>query len=98
MTDQLKPCAYCGSKAEYSDNKSENYGFDCPGVECTSCFVRNFKETKDQAIAAWNTRHIPEGYKLVPIKPTYDMQEAGVSQYNDEVCGVTDIYKAMLKA
>ncbi len=41
---------------------------------------------------------IPEGFALVPIEPDYAMQEAGVAQYNDEVCGVSDIYRAMITA
>ena len=63
----LLPCPFCGSRAEYDDNKSGLYGFDVPGVECKGdgsfgrkCQVRNFAWSKEDAIAMWNKRQNSE--------------------------------------
>ena len=57
-SSDLLCCPFCGENAEYDDNTFAHYGLDRPGVECTSCGVRNFAETKESAIEAWNKRAI----------------------------------------
>jgi len=56
MDLEIKPCPFCGQKAEYDDNVTEHYGLDCPGVECKLCGVRNFADSKNDAIVMWNKR------------------------------------------
>ena len=54
--DNLKPCPFCGAKAELRNSKWANR--DHYGVICTDCAVW-FDERADhgaEAIAAWNTR------------------------------------------
>lgn len=54
--DDLKPCPFCGAKAELRNSKWANK--DHYGVTCTDCAVW-FDERADhgaEAIAAWNTR------------------------------------------
>lgn len=61
--NELKPCPFCGSyESEFKDHPE-------------SCFLHRLQrqlETNSVAYcledmeASWNTRHIPEGYALVP--------------------------------
>lgn len=53
MNEELKPCPFCGGKAEISLLLS-NYG-----VACTSCMGAIFpakEQTREEAIKAWNRR------------------------------------------
>ena len=65
---KLLNCPFCGGEAKYSDNELEHYGLDVPGVECVECYTRNFANTKDEAIEAWNGRtdHRPIVGKSTP--------------------------------
>ena len=53
MTETLKPCPFCGSKAtEWVDDDYSNYW-----VQCTNCFAQSDEFfTKSEAVAAWNAR------------------------------------------
>lgn len=51
MTDELKPCPFCGGKAEY--------GLTMAGEEvyCTACYANMPRTTTaDEAISRWNAR------------------------------------------
>lgn len=95
---ELKPCP-CGSIALYETKlcdarKTYKLGNDstCQHVICETC---GFNAPAD----AWSTRHIPEGYALVPAFPTSEMIEVGTEAYENafnEV--VSDIYVAMITA
>lgn len=54
--EELSRCPFCGGEAEYNDNVTHHWGLDVPGVECLSCGVRNFANTKEEAVSAWNRR------------------------------------------
>ena len=60
MSEELKPCPFCGGDAECNENKSHHYGFDVPAVTCTNCGVRNFCSSKEEAVRDWNARHTTE--------------------------------------
>ena len=54
---QLKPCPFCGGKAEmlineYNDSKKEYL------VACTECdgMVERWRETEEEAVEQWNRR------------------------------------------
>ena len=59
-----------------------------------------------QDLEAWNTRHIPEGYALVPVEPTDAMKETFFGLTFPERVSITPIhlgdfsrrYKAMIAA
>ena len=55
MTKKLKPCPFCGGKAEILTTDSYS-GFDyC--VMCISCIGNvDWCNTKEEAIEAWNRR------------------------------------------
>lgn len=57
--DKLKPCPFCGGKAELENSMREN----CSRIKCTKCrvkteaFIKSFKYSSDQLAAeAWNRR------------------------------------------
>ena len=60
MTD-LKPCPFCGSKAEAKD------GYPLAMVRCQECGGRLLGKTISRAVQAWNQRsdsaRTPEGQK-----------------------------------
>jgi hypothetical protein len=87
--DELKPCPFCGSEAHwYPDGDMEGHQVMCSGKSAIfggtaeSCPTSTFGyESAEAAAKAWNTRapvpQIPDGYALVPIEPTEEMEHAG---------------------
>ena len=97
MTDQLKQCPFCEGEAELrTDGDDLNYPI---WIQCTKCQagVEPFPN-KEFAILEWNTRHIPDGYQLVPIEPSEAMRKAAWDQHYCNNEGALTLYKAMLKA
>ena len=64
MSNELKPCPFCGGEAFINTVESHAHEVatfmpDYPGgtfIECTSCTCALSGETEDKAIEAWNTR------------------------------------------
>lgn len=69
MSDELKPCPFCGGEAKYWEYEDERDVFDpislgwvdtryfiehCVG--CDSCEIVLVRSSKDEAVAAWNDR------------------------------------------
>ncbi len=53
MSEELKPCPFCGGKAELRRYGDSAYYY----IECTQCEVgAYFYNTDNDAIAAWNMR------------------------------------------
>lgn len=77
---ELKPCPFCGGEAN-----SFGYGSKFSVVHCNNyanCTMKpeiNTKISMADAVTAWNTRAVPEGYALVPLEPTEEM----VNEYFD---------------
>jgi Lar family restriction alleviation protein len=70
----LLPCPFCGGEAEY-DNADDSAA---RWVWCKGCGAKVAAEFSDEAAtAAWNRRHVPEGFALVPVEPTTDMLQDG---------------------
>lgn len=55
MSEELKPCPFCGDKAVQKDMDTpfKNGWIGCPKCHC---FIDWIKNGKPQAITAWNTR------------------------------------------
>ena len=51
MTEELKPCPFCGGEAE-SNHRGNAFGFVCAAGH----YVQVYGGTAAEAIAAWNTR------------------------------------------
>jgi Lar family restriction alleviation protein len=60
MTDELKPCPFCGRKPYY-EVSDDFHIVCCSGGE--ACEVGFSGETKDEAIAKWNTRPIEDNLR-----------------------------------
>lgn len=60
MSEKLKPCPFCGGKAEirtmiYAGNAL--YYVRCPRINCfIHCFTKKKYETEAEAVEAWNRR------------------------------------------
>ena len=67
MSEELKPCPFCGNKAELFCTKgTEDWAVVCQHPEC-GCNARIlYCDTKEEAIEQWNRRTSdPEKQKLV---------------------------------
>lgn len=65
MTNELKPCPFCGGEAEFYPAACIEQGWYIATVQCVSCAAqvcskpgldRTEQEANDSAIKAWNTR------------------------------------------
>lgn len=64
MSTELKPCPFCGGDVEIESWASGNQW----RAECSECGVgESYNPTRQAAIDFWNSRHVPDGYALVPI-------------------------------
>ena len=54
MTDELKPCPFCGGEAHISAS-SDGYGVECWNRRCIDMQMDELP-TEAEAIDAWNTR------------------------------------------
>ena len=69
MSDELKLCPFCGSKARYRNFQTaedEVTAFvECTGCEAHTMAVSDAYADKRAAVHYWNTRHTPEAVKGV---------------------------------
>ena len=54
MTSELKPCPFCGGEALIGETLDDTWFGMCGLDNC--CVLESYWPTKDEAIAAWNTR------------------------------------------
>jgi Lar family restriction alleviation protein len=99
MMEELKPCPFCGGKAEYwiDNDYQDRHVITCGYCGCE----KRYEYSMDGVIEEWNTRHVPDGYALVPVEPTQDMIDEAL--YDTGYEGVSDdavVYnwKAMIAA
>jgi len=96
MSEELKPCPCCGSKPIINISNFIPYQITCENPNCQ--LSGRISGSMDKAIKAWNARHIPEGYKVLPIEPTQAMIDATGGLYYNSQTPPEEIYKAMLEA
>lgn len=77
MTEQaLRECPFCGSKKTFARSLIGDVDFVAACSKCNGSIV---KGTKDQAIAAWNTRaYDAELEELTMVKRKLEMLKASV--------------------
>ncbi len=76
MSEELKPCPFCGDEANHSCHTKTD-GDEAHTIDCYQCGAESgWGDGKagltwlsyEAAANSWNARHIPEGFALVPIK------------------------------
>jgi len=102
MSEELKPCPcpFCGLDPYIGECRDGWYA-ECANDECThSPDLKEMFHMRDQVIKAWNTRHIPEGYKLLPVEMEMDLGFETVRLLNGvyDLTDVIKVYKAMVEA
>lgn len=86
---ELLPCPFCGGDAGIvTEDRTWIECLDCPSSISSGPF-----DTDSEAIDAWNTRAVLEGFALVPIKATPEIRAAlrlgSRKDYpSDEMCNV----------
>ena len=50
---ELKPCPFCGGEPDFQKGYRRGVGYVCTDIDCPDW---DFKDTKEEAIKAWNTR------------------------------------------
>ena len=68
MSDQLKPCPFCGGKAELWRAHAERTAWIACMSKC-SVLVSKEHKTDAEAIAAWNRREIPAAQPSPDVEP-----------------------------
>lgn len=56
MKDELKPCPFCGKYKVGIIEKDGKYRVGCINLKCNIEPITNYKDTKIEAIEAWNRR------------------------------------------
>jgi len=56
MNTQLKPCPFCGGKAELSSYGFRGYSANCANYDCIGWTVKRLNPSKNDAIREWNRR------------------------------------------
>jgi hypothetical protein len=99
MMEEIKDCPFCGAWGADMNEHDEN------------CYLRMIQESIalgmhkidiheniNRWVKSWNTRHVPEGYALVPIDPTDVMTFIGQSMRYESLNSIGAIYKSMIAA
>lgn len=92
---ELKPCPFCGTTARIFGGPMAQERYS---IWCNNYHHIEYGMNEQETIDAWNTRHIPEGYALVPVEPSEAIKLAFIECYERRIYDVSSIYKAMIKA
>ncbi|ELK4605707.1 Lar family restriction alleviation protein [Enterobacter hormaechei] len=60
MSEEIKPCPFCGCKAEWMSHQFNGIDFCGYQIACTSPSCQatgRFSGQRQKALAAWNNRH-----------------------------------------
>ncbi|MET4680438.1 Lar family restriction alleviation protein [Stenotrophomonas rhizophila] len=107
MSAELKPCPFCGGDAgirNWQDEELWSHAIvEWQKVHCTECECEGISSCpgyEPDTVQAWNTRAAltpPEGYVLVPVEPTRQMQVAALEgEWNRAT--PAEVWAAMLAA
>lgn len=110
---ELKEEGLEGLRHYFHRNQAREGDGQCWGMHCTGnmggCGAQISGDTKEEAIAAWNTRADPvgvptvqagSGWKLVPLEPTDEMGQAAFVEAGcpSEWYGFANMWKAAISA
>ena len=57
MTNEIKPCPFCGDEAHIEDGRNDRpWLVECPNRDCHVQPFMDHADTRSQAVKAWNTR------------------------------------------
>lgn len=96
MSEELKPCPFCGNKGVGPAFFCEYRGWDIWQIECGYCGIAiespngfNGDAAKEAAVERWNTRPTPEGdnEKLVEAVARAIHEGLGGEGWADACCG-----------
>jgi hypothetical protein len=75
MSEELKPCPFCGSKAfvKYEEGSALLVGIYCENTNCGIQPFTSLFDDLDETIKAWNTRQQVSEEKLLKIMDTSQM-------------------------
>ncbi|WP_202631802.1 hypothetical protein [Cronobacter sakazakii] len=100
------PCPFCGGRCDPNGwMGSYDDGVPMCGPECEDCgaTASSIEEWNRRSTALAGKAVVPEGWKLVPVEPTLEMQIAFAEAWFSKVrcvddCELEDAYIAMLSA
>lgn len=93
MDVDILPCPFCGNELKRTTQKI-NQTARCVTDGCIGVRMPSIILESSQDVAAWNTRHIPEGYALVPVEPTDAMVNVNPRILHPKIA--KEIYQAMI--
>lgn len=82
---ELELCPFCGGEASHdmAALPSDNPKFGTAWIVCHTCGTTgpmfDFRTDAEVIESHWNTRHTPEGYKLVPVETTIEKKTEWIS-------------------
>lgn len=59
MSEELKPCPFCGGKAELTKFDDDSWDVVCDNENCNRVVMTTLTHTKERAIELWNNRPFP---------------------------------------
>lgn len=91
MSEELRPCSHCSEPKNFEVIRLDMRNIDRDHIKCRNCGSQSSR-------LWWNTRHIPEGYKLVPVDITKPMLEELTNGDAPKNALMKLRYKAMIEA
>lgn len=81
MSEELKPCPFCGGRAEFDSDDSDWNWIECKSCSASTTALQHGEyDARNDLAKAWNTRHIPEGYVMVPVVPTQQQKHSAEAE------------------
>ncbi len=95
MREELKPCPFCEGEADFlARNANWDSYAQLYSVSCDRCDTRTGEfDTKEEAAAFWNTRHVAEQVRVKPLVWEHLRETTAIA---DTALGQFHVYKTAL--